>query len=203
MVKSKKMLQALKMDAPHLNDIIRSGWNGGLESALREMEGMDLDLGILLETKVADKIYTQNLSGYSVVASNAPSTHQGGIALFWQPNKLYEVEDWQIRGPNLLTFVLVMGSTQFFAVGCYIPPNHLSTISTIKQDWNKCPRGHTPILFGDLNINLCSPRDERDEKIAEVVKDVMGLTNFSKRFHQRSRGTMQGRWTWRMRQGRR
>ncbi len=66
------------------------------------MEGMGIDLGILLETKVTDGIYTQKSSGYSVAALNAPSAHQGGIALFWQPNILYVVEDWQIWGPNVL-----------------------------------------------------------------------------------------------------
>jgi hypothetical protein len=81
------------------------------------MEGMGVDLGILLEIKVTDGIYTQKLSGYSVAASNAPSAHQGGIALFWQPNKLYEVKDWQIHGPNVLTFVLVTGSQRFFCCG--------------------------------------------------------------------------------------
>jgi hypothetical protein len=34
-----------------------SGCNGGLESALRSMEGMGINLGILLETKVTDGIY--------------------------------------------------------------------------------------------------------------------------------------------------
>jgi hypothetical protein len=109
------------------------------------MEGMGVDLGILLETKVTDGIYTQNLSGYSITALNAPSAHQGGIALFWQPNKSYEVENWRIHGPNMLTFVLVTGSQHFFAVGCYIPPNNLGTLAMIKQAWNKCPPGHPPI----------------------------------------------------------
>jgi hypothetical protein len=90
---------------------IRSGWNGGLKSALWAMDGIGADLGILLETKVTDRIYTRNSSGYSVVALNAPSAHQGGIVLFWRSNKSYEVEDWRIRGPNVLTFVLVTGST--------------------------------------------------------------------------------------------
>ena len=167
------------------------------------MNGIGADLGILLETKVTDGIYTQNSSGYSVVVSNAPSTHQGGIALFWRPNKSYMVEDWRIRGPNVLTFVLVTGGCRFFAVGCYIPPNDLSTLTTIEQAWNECPRGHVPLLLGDLNVNLRSPRDERDEQIAEVVEDVTGLANLSRHFLQRSRGSMRGRWTWRMRRGRR
>jgi hypothetical protein len=182
---------------------IRNGRNGGLESTLRAMDGIGADLRILLETKVTVGIYTQCSSGYSVVASNAPSVHQGGIALFWRPNKLYEVEDWQIRGPNVLTFVLATGNTRFFAVGCYIPPNDLSTLTTIEQAWNECPRGHTPILLGNLNVNLHSPRDERDKQIAELVEDVMGLTDLSRHFLQRSRGSVRGRWTWWMRRGRR
>jgi hypothetical protein len=73
---------------------IRNGCNGGLESALRAMEAMEVDIGVFLESKVTSGIYTQSLSGYSVVASDAPSAHQGGIALFWRPNKSYKVEDW-------------------------------------------------------------------------------------------------------------
>jgi hypothetical protein len=37
---------------------IRNGCNGELESALRAMEAMDVDLGILMETKVTGWIYT-------------------------------------------------------------------------------------------------------------------------------------------------
>jgi hypothetical protein len=62
------------------------------------MEGMGADLGILLETKVTDGIYTWNSSGYLIAALNAPSAHQGGIALFWQSNKSYVVKDWRIWG---------------------------------------------------------------------------------------------------------
>jgi hypothetical protein len=69
---------------------IRNGCNGGLESALRAMEAMGVNLGILLETKLTGGIYTRNLSGYSVVASDTPSVHQGGVALFWRANKTYK-----------------------------------------------------------------------------------------------------------------
>jgi hypothetical protein len=86
------------------------------------MEAMGIDLGILLETKLTGGIYTQNSSGYSVIASDAPNVHQGGIALFWQANKMYEVKDWRICGPNVPSFVMVTGSQRFYAVGCYIPP---------------------------------------------------------------------------------
>jgi hypothetical protein len=74
------------------------------------MEGIGVDLGILLETKMTDGICTQKLSGYSVAALNTPSVHQGGIALFWRSNTLYKVKDWRICGLSVLPFVLVMGS---------------------------------------------------------------------------------------------
>ncbi len=164
---------------------------------------MDVDIGVFLESKVTGRIYTRSSSGYPVVPSDAPSTHQGGIALIWRPNKSYEVEDWQICEPNVLLFTIVTGSQQFFAMGCYIPPNDLSTLQHIVQAWNECLHGHIPILLGGLNVNLRAPWDNRDEKIAEAVKDVMGLTNLSIHFHQRSHGLMRGRWTWRIRRGRR
>jgi hypothetical protein len=180
---------------------IRSGCNGGLESALRAMEAMGVDIGIFQETKITGGIYTRSSSGYSVVASDAPSAHQGGIALFWRPNKSYEVEDWRVRSPNVLSFVIVTGGQRFYAVGCYIPPNDRSMLTALVQAWNECPSGYTPLLLGDLNVNLRTPRDDRDEQIAEAVEDVMGLCDLSKHFHQRSRGLIQGRWTWRMRRG--
>jgi hypothetical protein len=127
------------------------------------MEAMGVNLGILLETKLTGGIYTRNLSGYSVVAFNAPSAHQGGIALFWRANKTYKVKDWRICGPNMLSFVIVMGSQRFYAVGCYIPPTNLSTLAQVEQALNEFPQGHTPLLIGDLNFNLRTPRDERDK----------------------------------------
>jgi hypothetical protein len=59
-----------------------------------------------------------------------------------------------------------------YAAGCYVPPNNLSTLTTVKQAWNKCPRGHTPILLGNLKVNLRAPRDEGEERIAKAVEDV-------------------------------
>jgi hypothetical protein len=95
------------------------------------MEAKGVDLGVFLETKLTGGTYTQNSSGYSVVASDAPRVHQGGIVHFWQANKLYEVEDWCIHGPNMLSFVVVTGSQRFYIMGCYIPPTE---IRSAKQD---------------------------------------------------------------------
>jgi hypothetical protein len=120
--------------------------------------------------------------------------HQGGIALFWQANKTHEVKDWCISGPDVLSFVIITGSKRFYIVGCYIPPNNLCTLPQVKQALNECPKRLTPLLIGDLNVNLCAPWDKRDEQIAVVVEDDCALTNLSKRFHQQSCSHRQGRW---------
>jgi hypothetical protein len=168
---------------------------------LRAMAAMDVDFGILMETKITGGMYTCFSSGYNVLASNAVSVRQEGVALFWKPNKLYEIEEWRVRGPNVITFVVVTGVERYYAVGCYIPPTDLTTLTHVEGAWNKCPKGHIPILLGDLNINLASPRNERDEMIAEQVQDVMGLIDMSCQFKQCRRARARGRWTWRMRRG--
>ncbi len=180
---------------------IHSGRNGGLESALRAMAALEVDFGILMEIKITGGIYTRFSSNYSVFASDAVSVRQGGIALFWRSNKLYEIEEMRVRGSNVITFVVVLGGDRYYAVGCYIPPNNLTTLTHVEAAWNKCPKGHIPILLGDLNIKLASPRNERDELIAEQVGDIMGLVDVSRQFKQCRRARAQGRWTWRMRQG--
>ena len=60
---------------------IRNGRNGGMESALRGMAQANMDLGIFQETKCTEVIYTRELAGYRVAATDAPSQHRGGVAL--------------------------------------------------------------------------------------------------------------------------
>ena len=85
-------------------------------------------------------------------------------------------------------FVIVTGGQRFYIVECYIPPTDLSTLAQVEQALNECPKGHTLLLLGDLNINQSAPRDERDEGITKVVEEVVGLNNLSKHFCRRSCG---------------
>ena len=176
---------------------IRSGRNLGLESALRAMASMAVDICLLTETKLTDRIYTRKSSGYEVVATNAVSKSQGGVALCWRSSESYEVEETRECGPNVITFELVTGEDRFYVVGCYIPPSDRVTLEQVRSAWANCPKGCIPMLLGDLNVNLESPRDERDEEIAEEC-GFRGLTDMSQHFAQRHRRLMQGRWTWRM-----
>jgi hypothetical protein len=162
---------------------IRSGCNGGLESALQEMKLMGVNFGILLETKLTKEVYTRWSSSYHTQATHAPSAWQGGISLFSRASDLYEVKEVEMRGPNVLSFLLVSGATQYYIMGCYVPPNNLTTLTHIEQAWMACPKGCLPIVLGDLNVNLAAPCNKCDETIAKQV-DTMNLVELSSRFPQ-------------------
>ena len=179
---------------------IRSGRAGGLESALRAAKSLGVDIILLTEAKLTQGIYARNSSGYSVLATDAASPHQGGVALCVKngDDNLFEVEGTTKHGPNVIAFHLETGCKRYYIVGAYIPPSDRKTIDDIRDAWQQCPEGSTPILLGDLNVNLRDPKDDRDEEVAEECSS-MGLSDMSRHFRQRRRRRMRGRWTWRMR----
>ena len=73
---------------------IQSGRNTRLETALWALGKMGVDLCFLTETKVTDGIYTQLSSDYHVLATNAMSHHQGGIALVYRDSPYWQVESF-------------------------------------------------------------------------------------------------------------
>ena len=97
---------------------IRNGRNGGLESALQGMSQANMDLGIFQETKFTERIYTRDSARYLVVATDAPSQHRGGVALFYQPSPLFVVEAVRKFGPNVLSFQPATGARRWYIIGC-------------------------------------------------------------------------------------
>ncbi len=97
--------------------------------------------------------------------------------------------------------MLVLGGKRYYAVGCYISPTNLTALTHVKAEWTECPKGHIPILLGDLNIKLVSPRNKQDELITKHVTNIMGLVDVSCQFKQHCRARAWGHWAWRMRQG--
>ncbi len=170
---------------------IQSCCNGGFESALQAMKLMGVDCGVLSETKLTKGVYTRWSSRYSVRSTHVLSKWQGGISLFWRASEMYEVKEVRICGPNVLTFQLVLGATRWYIIGCYIPPNYLTTLMHIKQAWQACPKGCLPIMLGNLNINLAALRDKREERIAKLV-NTMALVDMSSHFCQRRGKLSQG-----------
>ena len=131
-------------------------------------------------------------NGYRVIASKATSPRQGGIALLWEEDhQEFEVEDVRVLSPNLLTFQLVTRGGRFFVMGVYIPPGDTTGVDDLRTAWASCPADCSPLLLGDLNINLRDPRTEREEAIADFLNDI-NVVDVSRWFRQRC-GCRQGR----------
>ena len=102
---------------------IRNRRNGGLKAALRGVSQANMDLCILQETKLTDGIYTRGLDGYSVVATDAPSRHRGGVAIFYRSEPHFAVEAVEKFGPNVIGFQLGTGARRWYIVGVYLAPD--------------------------------------------------------------------------------
>jgi exonuclease III len=112
---------------------IRNGRAGGLEAALRAMGQMNVDLGVFQETKLTGGIHTRRSARYQVLATDAPSAHQGGIAVFWRDSPQWQVEAYRAYGPNVVSFQLTSGKYPWYVVGAYIPPADTVTLEHISK----------------------------------------------------------------------
>ena len=158
---------------------IRNGRRWRLESALRAMEQMDVGLGFLLEAKITDGAYTRFSSDYHVVATDAPSPHQGGIALFYKDSRRWHIESVRRHGSNVISCVLVTGTRRFGLVGAYVPPSDRTTLGFVEAALDRLPPDCTPVVLGDLNVDLDDLRDDRDHEIATALttrnfEDLLG-----------------------------
>ena len=98
---------------------IVTGQGGGIMLALRAMGKLEVDVGVIQETKVTWGIYPRRGFGYSVFATDAPSRWCGGVALFWRECDGCVVEEQRKWGPNVLSFQLVTGRGRFYCIGTY------------------------------------------------------------------------------------
>ena len=82
------------------------------------MSQANMDLGIFQETKFTDGIYTRESVGYRDVATDTPSQHRGGVALFYRPSPLFLVEAIREYRPNVMSFKLATGARRWYIIGC-------------------------------------------------------------------------------------
>ena len=133
---------------------IRNNRNGGLESELRGISQANMDLGILQETKCTDGIYTRDLAGYRVVATDVPSRHCGRVALFYRPSQLFVVEAVREYGLNVMSFEVATGARRWYIIGCYLAPNDTSRIERVVAALTDRSKGTALVVVGDLNTDL-------------------------------------------------
>ncbi len=166
---------------------IISGGNARLESAMRMMNQMNVDLGILTETKLVDGYHTRRTSGYDIITTEAKSQHIGGVALFYRINKNWHIEGTKAYGPNVIGAELVSGKKRWKLIGAYIPPSETdnATIDQIQRAAASSAKETPIILLGDLNVALKNTwnreNNERQEETLALVASL-GLTNLGNHF---------------------
>ena len=105
----------------------------------------------------------------------------GGVSLLWRNGEtdLFCVENDRVQGPNIIIFELVVGEgtdglgkgEQYFIVGCYIPPSDTDgrTLLCIEHAMEGALRRVMPLLIGNLNADLDSPRDRDEVRLLAAV----------------------------------
>ena len=118
----------------------QSNHAGRLEMALRALNQMNVDFGILMETKLTDSIHTRWLPSVRYLGQ-VPFTRRSGVVLLRI--------DAMACGINQL----VTGLRRIPVVGAYIPPADKTTIEFIMQNMHSLPHRCKPLLLSDLNVN--------------------------------------------------
>ena len=177
---------------------IRNGQNGGLESALRGTSQANMDLGIFPAKKCTDRIYTRESAGYRVVATDAPSRHRSGVALFYRPSSLFAMEAVRQYGPNVTSFELATGARRWYIIRCYLSPNDTSTIEIVVAALKDRPKGTALVVAGDLNTALEYPENDRRGTEIAASMTAAGVEDMTAHFLPRRRRWGQERRTWSM-----
>jgi hypothetical protein len=166
------------------------------------MAAVEVECGVLTETKITNDIHTQFSSGYTVFALNTAGVWQGRIAFFWRDNDLYEIKESKFCVPNVLSFELVTGKACFYVMGAYLPPLDPSTVlMNIEQAWKECLNGCKPILLGNLNINILISHDKRQDVVTDMCNSVES-SSMANQFQQRyQHGSWGSGLTWQMKRG--
>ena len=180
---------------------IRNGRKGGLESALRGMSQANMDLGILQETKITNGVYTRGSAGYKVIATDAPSRHRGGVALFYRLTPHFVVEAVERCGPNVMVSQVATGARRWHIVRAYIALEDKVTMETVINAIGHKPPGAELMLARDFNVDILAPEGRRAENIATDLATA-GVEDMAQHFMPRGRQWCQDRRTWDMkRQG--
>jgi hypothetical protein len=165
---------------------IRNGRQGNLESALRALMKMNVDIGLLEETKIKDEKYKKKSFGYNVIATRAESVFEGGITLVYRSSPFWTIESIRLYNPNSISFELITGIRRYACVGVYIPPSDTITVDTITTALKAMPPMLPLILMGNLNAEIERPRDNRAKEVA-FLEESFGLEDLMRHFRQRER----------------
>ena len=164
--------------------------------ALRGVSQANMVLGIFQETKLTDGVYTRGSAGYSVIATDAPIRHRGGVALFSLSEPHFVVEAVEKFGPNVLGLQLATGARRWYIVGVCIAPEDTETMERVVEEIQKKPRGAELMVAGYFNADIAAP--EGDRRAEDIATDIAtaGLDNMERHFLPREKRWCRDRRTW-------
>ena len=180
---------------------------------------MGIDVVALTETKLMHERHTTFHFGYSVCASQARSSSQGGVTLvFNRYNDHFDMSLFRCWGPDVVSIMMTSGTQLWMIVGVYIPPTTNKDIyeATLEDIYKAAAvaqgEGAQLMILGDINVDLhgvTNPRmdflhgtfEGQDECHASTISTLssLGVEDIGRRFLQRK---CTGIWTWwQVRQG--
>lgn len=165
------------------------------------MKDMNMDFGILTETKITNNLYATEADGYSITCTTVDSTHQGGVALFHRPSDLFVMEGTEAFGPNVIRATLVAGNKRWTVIGVYIPCSETdgATLAFLDKAMSTAPVDLEMIMLGDLNTDLTQTNFYRGQERQFATQNaVAGLTDLFYCFRQwKSDRGENNEYTWR------
>ena len=110
-------------------------------------------------------------SGVNTVVSEVHMANSSGVALLWKESDLHDLEEAEVRGPNVIHFELMMETDHYYVVGCYIPSSitALATLQNIDQEIMHILKEYTSMVADHLNNMLKFTQNSRDETVVKVI----------------------------------
>jgi hypothetical protein len=169
---------------------IRDGRNNRLLAAAYAMDKQNVDIAFLTEVKIPESrpIHTRFAYGYEIIVAYSNHTNQGGIALLSRAKtKRWHIEAPIRHGPNIISCVLVAGDTRTPLIGAYLPPSTLKDLPMLTEAFDRFTTyKRTPILLGDLNVDLADPTTNRSTEVSTTL-GAYGMEDLLPNFKQRRR----------------
>jgi len=145
-----------------------------LLTALRAMEDINTNIALLMETKLCNERYAKKGHGYTMFATQAPRTQQGGVAMVWQAAATH----WTLEGmravmANVTSTTLVSGTHCWLVIGAYLPPSVRPNFElvAIEAEYRRSP-WLLVIWLGDFNANLEDEMCERAIAISTTAQHL-------------------------------
>ena len=178
---------------------VRSAQGAALHAIGRALESLEVNFAFLQEMKIMKGKYPRKLQhgGYNVISTNGFSSSRGGVALVWRKRDHFVVEEQKKIHNNVMTARIIAGENKYYVVGCYCPPpleDREEAWEHVKKVWKQCPRGFSPLLMGDLNLDIDRPNNQTERDIVTNINEMF-LEPVDEHFFRRRGKGIFGIWT--------